>query len=135
MTGVVIKSYRKEREQEIISGLQSAMEKVGSYVEIKASKNATNPRGGDKRPYVQSGLMSSNLGHTTETEGGKIISIIGFSSKIPHQSEVNYARRIELGSPRQPPYPFLFPAVESSRDKIIEFLKNSGGKGISIQEG
>jgi hypothetical protein len=29
----------------------------------------------------------------------------------------------ELGSVRQPPYPWLFPAVESEKPKIIEALK------------
>mgnify|MGYP001572659201 CR=1 FL=1 len=129
---VEIKSYRKEREAEIISGLQSAMEKVGAYVEKEAKRNTTNPIGGAKHPYVQSGLLSSNIGHTTKIEGEEIVSIIGFSKDIPNQEVVNYARRIELGNWRQPPYPFLFPAVEVNRDKIIEFLKQSGAKGISI---
>ena len=133
MSSVIIRSYRREREAEIISGLQSAMEKVGAYIEREARKNATNPIGGRKHPYVQSGLMSSNIGHTTKTEGNEIISIIGFSSDIPSQERVNYARRIELGSPRQSPYPFLFPAVESSRDKIIDFLKKSGARVVSIE--
>ena len=133
MSDVTIRSYRKEREREILNGLQTAMEKVGAYIENEAKKNATNPRGGGKHPYVQSGLMSSNIGHTTKTEGNEIISIIGFSKDIPNQELVNYARRVELGSPRQHPYPFLFPAVEANREKIIEFLKKSGAKGISIE--
>ena len=135
MSNVTIKSYRKEREAEIIGGLEKAMNKVGLLVENEAKKNATNPRGGSKHPWVISGEMSSNIGHTTKTEGNEIVSIIGFSSEIKERSPVNYARRIELGSPRQPPYPFLFPAVEAKRQEVIEILKKSGGKGISITGG
>lgn len=133
MTSVTLKSYRKERETEIVNGLQSAMEKVGQLVERDARRNATNPRGGGKHPYVQSGLMSGNIGHATKTEGNEIVSIIGFSKAIDNKEPVNYARRIELGSPRQPPYPFLFPAVEANREKIIDFLKKSGAKGVTIE--
>ena len=129
---VEIKSYRKEREKEIIDGLKTAMEKVGQLVERDARKNATNPIGGSKHPYVRSGLLSGNIGHTTKTEGSEIVSIIGFSSDIDNKEPVNYARRIELGSPRQPPYPFLFPAVESNREKIIDYLRKSWAKGITI---
>ena len=132
---VTIKSYRKERESEILGGLEKAMDKVGLLVENEAKKNATNPRGGSKHPWVISGEMSSNIGHSTKTEGSEIVSIIGFSSEIKEQSPVNYARRIELGSPRQPPYPFLFPAVEAKRSEIIDLLKKSGGKSVSIAEG
>ena len=134
MSNVTIKSYRKECEAKITNGLGKAMDEVGLLVENEAKKNATNPRGGSKHPWVISGEMSSNIGHTTKLEGNEIISIIGFSSEIKEQSPVNYARRVELGSPRQHPYPFLFPAVESNREKIIEILKNSGAKGVSIIE-
>mgnify|MGYP001590095610 CR=1 FL=1 len=135
MSNVTVKMYRKEREAEIMGGLEKAMNKVGLLVENEAKKNATNPRGGSKHPWVISGEMSSNIGHTTKTGGSEIVSIIGFSSEIKEQSPVNYARRIELGSPRQPPYPFLFPAVESKKSEIIDILKKSGSKNISITEG
>ena len=133
MSDVTVKSYRKERENEIINGLEKAMDKVGLLVENEAKKNATNPRGGSKHPWVISGEMSSNIGHTTQKEGNEIVSIIGFSSEIKEQSPVNYARRVELGSPRQHPYPFLFPAVEAKKAEIIDILKNSGAKGVSIE--
>ena len=129
MTATVsIKSYRKEREKEIADRLESAMDKVGAYVERKAKENATNPRGGGKHPYVQSGDMSSSIGHITKKEGNKIVSLIGFSKEIPSQKNVWYARIIELGNSRQPPYPFLFPAVEESKPKITEFLKSKGAE-------
>lgn len=131
---VTIKSYRREREREIVSGLKDAMDKVGQLVERDARKNATNPIGSSRHPYVQSGLMSGNVSHITKTEGNEIISEIGFSNEIGNLADIQYARIIELGNSRQPPFPFLFPAVESNRQKIIDYLKNSGAKGVSISE-
>ena len=133
MSEVTIRSYRKEREREIVSGLKDVMDKVGQLIERDAKKNATNPRGGSKRPWVQSGEMSANVGHITKTEGNEIISEIGFSNEIGNLAEIQYAHRIEFGSPRQPPYPFLFPAVEANKQKIIDYLKKSGVKGVSIE--
>jgi len=133
MSEVTIKSYRKEREREIVSGLKDAMDKVGQLIERDARKNATNPIGGSKHPYVQSGLMSGNVSHITKTEGNEIVSEIGFSNEMGNLADIQYAHRIEFGSPRQPPYPFLFPAVESNKQKIIDYLKNSGAKGASIE--
>jgi len=120
---VVVTSYRDEIEGKLTAKLEEAMNKIGMLVENDAKNNANNPRGGSKHPYVQSGDLSSNIGHTTKINGNSITSIIGFSREIKEQSPVNYARVIELGSPHQPPYPFLFPAVESNRQNIINLLK------------
>lgn len=133
MSEVTIRSYRKEREKEITSGLKDAMDKVGQLIERDARKNATNPIGGAKHPYVQSGLMSGNVGHITKTEANEIISEIGFSNEIGNLADIQYAHIVEFGNSRQPPYPFLFPAIEANRDKIIEYLKKSGAKGVSAE--
>ena len=134
MAEVTIRSYQKEREREIVSGLKGAMDKIGQLIERDARKNATNPIGGSKHPYVQSGLMSGNVGHITKTEGKEIISEIGFSNEMGNLADIQYAHIIEFGNSRQPPYPFLFPAVEAKKSEIIDILKNSGAKGVSISE-
>ena len=53
MADVTIKSYRKEREAEITSGLQSAMEKVGALVERDAKINVS--KSPPEHPQVQTG--------------------------------------------------------------------------------
>ena len=124
MTRVTIKSYRKEREAEIINNLQSAMEKVATVVHDQAKENAsgTMPSG---HPQVQTGTLISGIGHTVQKEGNNIVALIGFSSEIPNSSPVYYASYLEFGTSRHPPYPFLFPAVEMKRNEIVDILKGA----------
>ncbi len=125
MSNVTIKSYRKERESEIINGLQSAMEKVGALVERDAKINVS--KSPPEHPQVQTGRLRSSIIHQVTNDGNEITAEIG--------SNVTYSKHLEFGTINHSPYPFLFPAVESNRDKIIDLLKKSGGKSISIQEG
>ncbi len=122
---VIIRSYRKERESEIIDGLQSAMEKVGALVERDAKINVT--KSPPEHPQVQTGRLRSSIVHQVTNEGSEIITEIG--------SNVIYSKFLEFGTANHAPYPWLFPAVESNRDKIINILKKSGAKGISIETG
>ena len=150
---VTIKSYGKEREQEIISGLQSAMEKVGQIVENSAGKNIINNSA--KSPWKKTGQLTSSVTHIVTAEGREIKVGLGIpESKTAEggKSIAKIGKELELGLSQHPgqyvsaigkrlvasdvpPYPWLFPAVEVNRDKIIDILKKSGAKGISIQEG
>ena len=122
MTEVTIKSYRKEREKEIIDGLQSAMQKVGAIVEREAKINVS--KSPPEHPQVQTGRLRSSIIHQVTTEGNEITAEIG--------SNVVYSKYLEFGTVNHSPYPWLFPAVETNRDKIIEMLKGAGAKGVSI---
>ena len=109
MADVTIKSYRKEREKEILNGLQKGLEKVGLVVERQAKINVTqNP---PSHPQVQTGRLRSSIIH--EVHPGEVV--IG--------TNVVYGKYLEFGTSRMPPYPWLFPAVESEKSKIIEALK------------
>ena len=150
---VTIKSYRKEREQEIISGLQIAMEKVGALVERQAKSNII--ANSAKNPWERTGQTASSVTHNVKVEGNEIYTEIGIPDKATTKdgkSVAKVGKWLELGHSQHPgqyvpaigkrlvasdvpPYPWLFPAVEANRDKIIELLKKSGGKGISITGG
>ena len=41
-------------------------------------------------------------------------------------TNVYYGKYLEFGTSKMPPYPWLFPAVESNRQNIINLLKDSG---------
>ena len=109
MASVTIKSYRKEREKEILDGLQKGLEKAGLIVERQAKINVSQSP--PKHPQVQTGRGRASITH--EVSPGEVV--IG--------TNVYYMKIQELGSIRQPPYPWLFPAIESEKPKIIQALK------------
>ena len=121
MTNVTIKSYRKEREAEIMGGLEKAMGKVGGIVERQAKINVS--KSPPEHPQVQTGRLRSSINFRIETSHNEIAALIG--------SNVSYAGFLEFGTSRMPPYPWLFPAVEMKRKEIIETLK---GKEFIVAE-
>uniref|UniRef100_A0A6M3KTR9 Putative tail protein n=1 Tax=viral metagenome TaxID=1070528 RepID=A0A6M3KTR9_9ZZZZ len=107
-SSVTIKSYRKERESEILNSLQKGLEKAGLIVERQAKINVSQSSG---HPRVQTGRLRSSITH--EVEQGQVS--IG--------TNVYYGKYLEFGTVNHPPYPWLYPAVESEKSKIIEALK------------
>lgn len=116
MTEVTIKSYRKEREKEIIDGLQKALEKVGLIVERQAKINVSKSPPG--HPQVQTGRLRASITHEVET------------GSVSIGSNVVYSKYLEFGTSKMPPYPWLYPAIEEKRGEIIETLK---GREFSIE--
>ncbi len=111
-SSVTIKSYRKEREKEILDGLQKSLEKVGLIVERQAKINVTSPQpSGKTHSYVDTNRLATSVTH----EVGDGYVEIG--------SNVKYGKYLEHGTSRMPPYPWLFPAVELKKPEIIEALK------------
>ena len=140
MDNIIVKSHRKKIEGDITDSLIKKMEKVGQVVERQAKINASHGSDSSEHPRIQSGRLRASISHNwtssnkprgdveSEAKSGdgvsnpggdnqKIIAVVG--------TNVEYAMAIELGPPngRHPPYPYLFPAVESSKGKIIDILK------------
>ena len=109
MSSVTIKSYRKERELEIISGLQKGLEKVGLIVERQAKINVTQSP--PSHPQVQFGRLRASITHNVSP------------GEVEIGTNVYYGKYLEHGTSRMPPYPWLFPAVELKKPDIIEALK------------
>jgi len=129
MNDVVIKSYRTEVQKKIEDVIKDSMDKVGALVEERAKRNASNARDSGSHPYVQTGDMRSAIGYYTYEEDKQVVTDVGISQEICSkngQKFVDYSRYVELGTSRHPPYPFLFPAVESSKQEIKQFLKKKG---------
>jgi len=110
MTEVTIKSYRKEREKEILDGLQRSLEKVGAIVERQAKINVSQTTG---HPKVQTGRLRASIIHETNQDSVSI------------GTNVVYGKYLEFGTSKMPPYPWLFPAVELKKPEIIEALKGN----------
>ena len=118
---VTIKSYRREREKEIADQLYKSMMRVGALVERQAKINVS--KSPPEHPQVQTGRLRSSVIHQVTSEGNQITAEIG--------SNVYYSKYLEFGTTNHSPYPWLFPAVEMQRDKIVEILK---GKEFTVAE-
>ncbi len=113
---VTVKSYRVEREKEILDNLQSGMGKAVLIVENQAKINVS--KSPPEHPQVQTGrLRASIISQVTEQEN-EIIGEIG--------TNVVYGKFLELGTVRHLPYAWLFPAVEMKREEIKDALKSKG---------
>ena len=118
-SSVTIKSYRKEREKEILDGLQKSLEKVGLIVERQARINVTSPMpSGKSHSYVDTNNLAKSVTHN-----------VG-QGEVEIGSNVKYGKYLEHGTSRMPPYAWLFPAVELKKPEIIEALK---GHNIVIE--
>jgi hypothetical protein len=130
-SGAVVKfvSYKEEVTNAITYKLQRNMILACQLVERDAKKNVSKT--GFEHPQVQTGRLRASITYRVIAEDvHKLWGEIG--------SNVVYAKRLEFGfigvdslgrRYNQPPYPWLFPALESNREKIVKLL------GQGVQEG
>jgi len=124
---VVVKSYRDQIEGKLTTKLEDAMNRIGVLVQTEASKNIKENQA--KSPWRKTGQVASSVISQTAIDGNKITAEIGIPQGETHKDSKTAVDKIgkwlELGTPngRQPPYPWLFPAVESNRQNIINLLK------------
>lgn len=134
MAQVTIKSYRKEREKEITDGLLNGLKKAGFIVANQAKQNFY-PRGSGQHPQVQTGRLWGSISVNWSKSGmnrGEVKSPAKLEDGVSQPLEelavnigtnVEYAKHLEFGTIKHPPYPFLFPAIEAKRSEIVEVLK------------
>jgi len=130
---VTVISHRAEIEAKLTSNLEDAMNRVGVLVQTRASKNIKENQA--RSPWRKTGQTASSVISQTVIDNNKITAEIGIpqGSKESGGTAVDkVGKYLELGTVNHPPYPWLFPSVESNRQNIINMLKNSGAKGISI---
>ncbi len=117
MAEIKITSHKAERLKEITDNLEKKMGQVGAIVERQAKINVS--KSPPEHPQVQTGRLRSSITHREEISHDEIATLIG--------SNVSYASYLEFGTINHSPFPWLFPAVEMSRDKIIETLGSKFG--------
>uniref|UniRef100_A0A6M3K1S1 Putative tail protein n=1 Tax=viral metagenome TaxID=1070528 RepID=A0A6M3K1S1_9ZZZZ len=112
-TYVTVKSYRDQIEGKLIANLQKALDDVGTLVERQAKINATSPKpSGKSHDYVDTNRLASSITH-----------VVG-QGEVTIGTNVVYGKWLEFGhADGSRHYPWLFPAVESNRQNIINLLK------------
>jgi len=108
-TFVTVKSHRQEIEGKLLGDIQKSLEQIGLVVERQAKINVT--KSPPSHPQVQTGRLRSSITHNVNP------------GEVEIGTNVSYGKWLELGSSHNPPYPFLFPAVEANRQNIINLLK------------
>lgn len=131
---VIVKSYRIQIENKITGNLEKAMKNIGLLVKNDASRNIVQNQA--KSPWRKTGQVSSSVIYQVIHEGNDIVAEIGIPKSKEGSSKTSVdkvGKYLEGGTVNHPPYPWLFPAVESNRQKIIDILKNSGAGRVSIE--
>lgn len=108
MTGTSVKltSYKAERLKEISEQLKRGMTKACLLVERDAKINAP----------VDTGRLRASITNRLDIEENHLVGIVG--------TNVDYASFQEFGTSKMAAHPFLFPALESNRNKIKDLLKD-----------
>lgn len=134
MTNVTIKSYRPQVEARIMSNLEKGLSNAGMIVAREAKRNTTKP--------MPSGILNhwwkdtGELASSIANEGGNGVFRIektGNEISVLVGTRVVYGYYLEVGTVNMPPYPWLFPAVESKHKEIIEAIKAGGGRMIEAE--
>jgi hypothetical protein len=129
---VKVTSYRREREAEIMVGLQKSMEQVGQLVERQAKKNTTRPMpsGIVDHTWRDTGILAGSVVHKVTSDNNSITTEIGTNLKYGKYLEFGWWQTVgglsspfSTGKRFEGPYPWLFPAVEVNRNNIIKLLK------------
>ena len=110
-------SHKKQRLYEIERKLEDGMIRACAIVERQAKINVS--KSPPDHPQVQTGRLWSSITHRVTKEGGEVVGVVG--------TNVEYGPTLEFGTSWHPPYPWLFPAVESRKDDILRALKEGGG--------
>jgi len=93
------------RQGPVARDLSKRAIRVESRAKLNASgiKIAGNPNPEQRGPRVRSGRLRSSISWALAEDGRGLYAAVG--------TNVYYAKWVELGSDRAPPYPFLRPAL------------------------
>jgi len=122
---MTVVSHRQEIEGKLTDNLEKAMNEIGVLVQSRASKNIKENQ--SKSPWRKTGQVASSVISQTVIDNNKITAEIGIpqgeTHKISKTAVDKIGKYLELGTIHHPPYTWLFPAVESNRQNIINLLK------------
>lgn len=108
----------------ILQQSYDGMVDIAMSITKEAKRNANQPKGSDQHPQVKTGTMRRSITFDVKRKGKDIEAKVGImSGKKKGAKALEYAADIEFGAQHHPPYPFLFPAVESHRARIKDFFK------------
>lgn len=107
-------------EDAINNEIKNIITENALLVERNAKLNVTSgakvSKGVDaEHPVVQTGRLRASITHIIGIEKRKLVAKIG--------TNVIYAPYLEFGTETMPPYPWLFPALQSVQGKMLKDIK------------
>jgi HK97 gp10 family phage protein len=118
--GFKFESYLKEIQKELVSENKKLVTKAANVVKRQARKNAG---GTSSRPYKETGDLYRGIAVKVWKSGQG--AYVGVKHPGQHAHLVESGHAFPKGSEKEgrvPGYPFLKPAFEDTRDKVVEIL-------------
>ncbi len=112
-------------ETKLVSYLNVRVKEINAQLKNNMKNKVNMLVWGDARRYARviTGRMRDNIMETVESNDKEVTGIIGYSKRLWPGNWVEYASYVELGTYKNDPRPFLFPALESNKNKIVTLLK------------
>lgn len=132
--------FKIEGLDELESRLERIGKKVGSKFLRQALSKAATPvvRAAKQKAPVDSGALRQSIGKSTQKGRGKNVASVAIGPKKGNARAlalanskrskpirgIFYAHIVELGYGRQPPQPFLRPALDETANTSVEIFGN-----------
>jgi len=107
----------EEKKVKVKRATKRGITKACLIVEAYAKENMTpeSPSAPGEPPAVVTGTLRASITHRVEDEDGEAVGYVG--------TNVHYAQPLEFGTSKMAARPFLFPALEKNRDKVVAAIK------------
>ena len=104
-----------ELSKDATNNIEEALVRSALFVERDAKLNAP----------VDTGRLRASISHTNE----------GFETNNPSVmvgSNISYGQAVEFGTSKKPAHPFLFPAFNGNKQKILKELAKALKNGVGL---
>ena len=119
----VLASYGKQAKNIIASGGQLVMNEAKQSIQQHSSSGRTygnhTASSAGNPPNSDTGYLANNIYLVIETDG--------FAADV--ESRADYSEHLEFGTSKMQARPFLQPALEANRKKIVSMFKRLKAKG------
>lgn len=105
------------KQAQVKRATKRGITKACLIVEAYAKENMTpeSPSSPGEPPAVVTGTLRASITHRVEDEDSEAVGYVG--------TNVQYAQPLEFGTSKMAARPFLFPALEKNREKVVAAIK------------
>lgn len=119
----------KEVLRNVTTHLERRMTKAANYVELRVKENISRgnksglyPSLPDEFPKVVTGTLRASIGHEVRKDSQGVHGYVGVRRGVATADAEPYALKLELGTSKMKPRPYLRPTVLKERKKIFKLI-------------